>query len=931
MVELGECCCWNDRAASQHSWQAMAEVQQRQRQAELERLYRARKNNAASSSNSSNTALAALSSPSRHSPQLSISDDTHHVTETIHSWYEETPSTAAAASMNERHAVRPLSYINSPSERESFEARRQRRHGALINSASNASVISDDSLATTPLARAQSNQSLTSSNLSEHHGNDDSHGQNSPTSLQRIGSRGAESSPTSPPLLSRQSSTDTAVQQFPLNDIDYESSPAAVAQELSNLQAIRRMSMNVDTADPDLPSFGGVSSISSVAPPSDGDEDDPSKLFWVPARLHPELAPKEFRTFIEDRVDRIRRRSGDENSLAPDNLSRSGSAASSLRRKKSMLSHSIDTRGNYQDGAERLERKRSKGMQVEGQTTVANLQDLEELVNDPTQLMRRMSLETQRRSLDSGAEVPPNEDMPILPPAMGTLKRSTRTTYRRGSLKKGERVPFSKRAAHRHPDQEGDGHGSQSSTTVHTEDREPTPGLSRVRTEPIPPPKDSQIGQSRPRHDRTNQYGQSQSSESLSNEEASRSSISSRNEPERYEYEEHTVPQPPASQPPKQFQSRIASQGRTTAQLPGYDNKNPLPQIVETLADGSKVPASNVVQSIPERKSSHEVPRQFQRGGAHMRPASGRSNASSTKLDDLSSNPSPLPGSGSMGTATLTMIPTFDEKKAEKKDGSRKSSWKWILGSDDKTKDDGSGGAESTKSSKSNKLSKASADKARLDVLQNSIDGTVPARGRESIVLSREDIKLDDERKKDGKKGESSKSHREKDSGLLSAIFGNKKKTSDGDVKEKKKKGDRHHSPEPPSRVLKPDIDYNWTRFSILEERAIYRMAHIKLANPRRALYSQVLLSNFMYSYLAKVQMMHPQMQIPAQRTAQQREQQQQQQKQPQSQSPSPPSSSSSSSSQQQQQQQYPQQQQQQQQHPPEYNQYQRWQEVSQA
>ncbi|KAI7117761.1 hypothetical protein KC352_g33728, partial [Hortaea werneckii] len=68
---------------------------------------------------------------------------------------------------------------------------------------------------------------------------------------------------------------------------------------------------------------------------------------------------------------------------------------------------------------------------------------------------------------------------------------------------------------------------------------------------------------------------------------------------------------------------------------------------------------------------------------------------------------------------------------------------------------------------------------------------------------------------------------------------------------------------------LKPDIDYNWTRFSILEERAIYRMAHIKLANPRRALYSQVLLSNFMYSYLAKVQMMHPQP-IPGQTQAMQ-------------------------------------------------------------
>jgi hypothetical protein len=67
-----------------------------------------------------------------------------------------------------------------------------------------------------------------------------------------------------------------------------------------------------------------------------------------------------------------------------------------------------------------------------------------------------------------------------------------------------------------------------------------------------------------------------------------------------------------------------------------------------------------------------------------------------------------------------------------------------------------------------------------------------------------------------------------------------------------------------------------------LEERAIYRMAHIKLANPKRALYSQVLLSNFMYSYLAKVQMMHPQMQIPAspqQKAAQQRKKEQEEQR----------------------------------------------------
>jgi hypothetical protein len=99
---------------------------------------------------------------------------------------------------------------------------------------------------------------------------------------------------------------------------------------------------------------------------------------------------------------------------------------------------------------------------------------------------------------------------------------------------------------------------------------------------------------------------------------------------------------------------------------------------------------------------------------------------------------------------------------------------------------------------------------------------------------------------------------------------------------------------------MRPDVDYNWTRFSILEERAIYRMAHIKLANPRRALYSQVLLTNFMYSYLAKVQQMHPQTPAAAS-PAQDRQQKQQQQQQ---------------------------QQQQQKDQPEEYTQYQRYQEV---
>ena len=733
-----------------------------------------------------------------------------------------------------------------------------------------------------PLGRSDSNEKVPSPTENAN---------GSPSNVKRMSSLGSEngngSMPTSPSL-SRQASTETATAQFPLNDIDYESSPAAVAQELSNLQAIRRMSMNVDTADPDLPSFGGV--IPTVAPKGSEDENDASRLFWVPARLHPELAPKEFKTFIEDRVDKIRRRSGDSDSLAPDGLERSGSGSSSLRRKKSMLSRQVDPQGSYEDGAERLERKRSRRMPVEGQTQV-DLSELETLVSDPAQLMRRMSLDTARRSLDAGSEVPPSEDMPILPPGGQSLKRSTRTTYRRGSLKKGERVPFSKRAQLRQAESEADDASGQSPSAANAD--EPILGLTRVQTEPVPAPGRSTRETFPSRTDASSRWREQQSFTQT------RDDIDNREEPDDGRSHRSSAPastdedhQPPRPQQ-RQFHSRLASgPGRTTAQLPGYDNPNPLPQIIETLPDGTKVPVGNLASNLPERKSSRELPRPFQRGGAHMRPVPGREHQRehqrSSTLDDISSNPSPLPGSGNTRTDALTMVPTFEERKTEKKDGARKSSWKWILGSDEEDRERKAARKEemsdssSLKSSKGSKLMKVPTDKARLDVLQSSIDGNQPARGRESIVLNREDVKLDDERKKESKKASEPKKEKEKDSGLLSAIFGGKKKTSDGDLKEKKRKSDRNLSPEPTPKILKPDIDYNWTRFSILEERAIYRMAHIKLANPRRALYSQVLLSNFMYSYLAKVQMMHPQVQIPpAHQKSQQRGSKQQEEQQP--------------------------------------------------
>jgi hypothetical protein len=863
-------------------------------------------------------------------PHISISDDSHHVTEAIGSYYGDSPTEE-----NMKHDNRPLSFIRSPDEKYDTPAKR------------NASYFESNSSSPSrvPLGTRESNERVVTSPRE---------GSGKANNLSRSGSIGAENyngQPSPPPFNRQQSDGDTAQQHFPVNDIDYESSPAAVAQEMFNLQAIRRMSMNVDTADPDLPSFP------TVAPGHSADEDDPSKLFWVPARLHPELAPKEFKTFVEDRVERVRRTSVSDEGLSPDGLDRSGSNASiGLRRKKSMLSRQVNSRDEYRDGAERLERKRSR--QEHGQP---KLSELEEMPEDAAQLIQRLSLDTERRSHDSGVEIMNKDDVPILPPGGPMLKRSTHTTYRRGAPRRGERVPYSKRA---HP-RKSDDHDEPPlpSPTTQTAE-EPTVGLTRVSTEPTSPSRSSheheqtrpvpRRGQSSHESDSSNRYGgidmqQDRTPAPPMPTVPAQHQRQPERQPER-KAERRPSDTPPTSQvrprpslddepegqrhpqapQQKQFQSRIAAPGRTSANLPGYKNANPLPNIVETLPDGTKVPvgsqsfqqpkqqqaqqhqqqtpqkqspqvqqqpqqkqqtqpSSPSQNNFPERKSSQSQDGQRQqRGGAHMRPAPGpqqRTPTSST-LDDLSSHPSPLPGSGATRTDALTMVPTFEEKKIEKKEGGRKSSWKWMLGGDhddDKEKKHAKDDKKAPED-KGAKLTKPQ-DKTRMDLLQTSIDGTNPVRGRESIVLSRDDIKLEDERKKESKKAsaKSKTGKEEKEPGLLSAIFGGgKKKTSDTDLKAKKHKHERSLTPEPPVRILKPDIDYNWTRFSILEERAIYRMAHIKLANPKRALYSQVLLSNFMYSYLAKVQMMHPQMQIPAspqQKAAQQRKKEQEEQR----------------------------------------------------
>ena len=90
--------------------------------------------------------------------------------------------------------------------------------------------------------------------------------------------------------------------------------------------------------------------------------------------------------------------------------------------------------------------------------------------------------------------------------------------------------------------------------------------------------------------------------------------------------------------------------------------------------------------------------------------------------------------------------------------------------------------------------------------------------------------------------------------GFFGGLFGNKRK-SEGVEPEKREVQSAHlQLPTPPptaSGMLTADGKYvNFYRLPIHIERAVYRLSHIKLANPRRPLYEQVLISNLMFWYL---------------------------------------------------------------------------------
>lgn len=175
-----------------------------------------------------------------------------------------------------------------------------------------------------------------------------------------------------------------------------------IQREVEALRDIRRRSTTPGALalDPDLPNQGGPPTSpttawsSQASMPDDQPEassssshdptipaDDPFHLFWVPASVHPEIAPAEFRAFLKEHAH------VDPN--APATVGRAPSISGGLGRKKSMLSRQYrpsEHDGVGEDGKEEtivpLRRNRSIYQNPGPQLTINDLQRLEELAEE---------------------------------------------------------------------------------------------------------------------------------------------------------------------------------------------------------------------------------------------------------------------------------------------------------------------------------------------------------------------------------------------------------------------------------------------------------------------------------------------------------------------------------------------------------------------
>ncbi|KAJ7672678.1 hypothetical protein B0H17DRAFT_1208711 [Mycena rosella] len=590
-----------------------------------------------------------------------------------------------------------------------------------------------------------------------------------------------------------------------------------ILREVEALRDIRRRSTTPGalTLDPDLPNQGPPSPTSPYrnpdqastsalpppdpAPPATPASDDPFHLFWVPASLHPEIAPAEFRAFLKEHA---RQPPSDDDPQLQRSNSNASTVPSGLGRKKSMLSRPYQPSENdsADDTVVPLRRNRSSIYSTNKnqgpQLTISDLQKLEELAeeastsDDPAKLRnilrRSLSLNLSPLALDA-ANLGDEADQPIVVAPPGQfLRRTARTRIRKpglpgdgGGHRFGERRRGPSARSTTSPALQRT--SSDISSSDHGDSVESVPSRTRTFSEEGP-------------HDRPDSFS----------EEALIYDAYARDEDE----DMPILPPVLITSSPPSTTIEFADAAPLSESPPPQQEAPLLPEpaLLEALGPVIHQPQPTRLLS-PSPSDTHQSPQTL-------------SPSRTPSPSDFDAAPSPVSPSGTP-TNSPPSSSFLSTSPSPRKDKDKKGLF-GIWGGD----------KEKEKPAKTSKKERERIEKERRD-----------------------------------------KEQREKDSGFFGSLFGGGKKKHDTPAEMPSLHGGREaaqallgqsqrapKSPGPPSPMGgAPGMMggaggiNNYSRYPIHVERAIYRLSHIKLANPRRPLYEQVLISNLMFWYLGVI------------------------------------------------------------------------------
>ncbi|KAI0060213.1 hypothetical protein BV25DRAFT_1917838 [Artomyces pyxidatus] len=597
-----------------------------------------------------------------------------------------------------------------------------------------------------------------------------------------------------------------------------------IQREVENLRDIRRRSTaqggpGALILDPDLPSQSAAAQPAYWVPSADDSSsdshsledaadqtladaaDDPFHLFWVPANMHPEIDPGQFRAFLK------------EHARAPVDgttgvLARSESSGSTgLGRKKSMLSRQYSPSEHDGVGVEEervlpLRRNRSSLYQSNGpQLTIRDLEKLDELAEEASQsrdpsklrsvLRRSLSMNMAPSVIDKMDNMPDlgdDADAPIIVPRPGQiLRRAARTKIRKpGQTGEGtHRFTATRRGAGAQAaiaaEAQSEPRSSSDLSTSDHSDSQPPLRRGRVLS-------DASVTDEPPRLVRPESYSTEASiydayaTDETSDEDAKygvASPVSNVESPFRVSIS------PPPPPPIEIIEPQPAPLAPTPPALTPLQPvlHHPVPQRAQTLPSPQSIasPQSFVSTQSLASPVDHQPSR-------------------TPSPDSRTSSPYPESPSQTRPPVLEPVRPTPPPSQSpdhhrREKEKDKKGLFKW--GGEKKSKKD----KEREKEKDSGFFGSLFGSKKKAE--ESAPPGLGHASGREAAVA------------------------------LLGAS-----KSSKGYV--------------PPVSPQPAGVD-NYSRYPIHVERAIYRLSHIKLANPRRPLYEQVLISNLMFWYLGVI------------------------------------------------------------------------------